>query len=93
MIREQALPHFEYKEEPWDGFGLQEDGMKTAEMNISPGAGVPVTQGHIDFMTTQLKAYQNKAAKRPEFNPYVHEIVKEIELMRREIDVQTGFTE
>ena len=74
------------------GFGLQEDGMKTAEINISPSAGVPVTQGHIDFMMTQLKAYQKKAVKRPIFNTCVHEIVKEIELMRREIDVQTGFT-
>ena len=62
--------------------------MKTAEINISPSAGVPLTQGHIDFMMTQLKAYQGKAAKRPEFAPYVHEIAREIELMRREIDVQ-----
>jgi hypothetical protein len=75
------------------GFGLQEDGKMTGEMSISPTAGVPVTQGHIDFMMTQLKAYQRKASKRPEFTPYVREIVREIEMMRRELDVQTGFTE
>jgi hypothetical protein len=74
------------------GFGLQEDGMVMAKMDISPSIGVPVTQGYIDFMMNQLKAYQKKALKRPEFTPYVHEIVKEIELMRRELDVHLGFT-
>jgi hypothetical protein len=74
------------------GFGLQEDEMPVAELDISPYVGVPVKQGHIDFMFKQLDAYKKKAALHPEFEPYVHEIVKEIELMRRELDVSTGFT-
>ncbi|MDR1506944.1 MAG: hypothetical protein LBI67_07550 [Treponema sp.] len=74
------------------GFGLQEDGMPVAELDISPYVGVPVKQGHIDFMFKQLDAYKKKAALHPEFEPYVHEIVKEIELMRRELDVSNGFT-
>jgi len=73
------------------GFALQEDNMPIAEIDISPAIGVPVKQGHIDFMFSQLAAYKKKAAKRPEFEIYVHELVKEIELMRRELDVQTGF--
>jgi hypothetical protein len=84
-----------YRNAHWQreyGFGLQEDGSMTYELDVSPAKGVPVTQGHIDFMMTQLTAYQKKATKRPEFTPYVHEIVKEIELMRRELDVHTGFT-
>jgi hypothetical protein len=75
------------------GFVLQEDGMPVGEIDISPASGVPVTQGSIDFMMTQLKAYQKKAALHPEFMEYVHEIVKDIELMRREFDVQIGFTQ
>ena len=74
------------------GFGLQEDEMPVAELDIGPYVGVPVNQGHIDFMFKQLDAYKKKAALHPEFEPYVHEIVKEIELMRRELDVSTGFT-
>jgi hypothetical protein len=73
------------------GFALQEDNMPIAELDISPAIGVPVKQGHLDFMANQLEAYKKKAELRPEFRVYVHEIVKEIELMRREIDVQTGF--
>jgi hypothetical protein len=74
------------------GFGIQEDGMPVAEMNITPYVSTPVTQGHIDFMFEQLEAYKKKATQKPEFMSYVHQIVKEIELMRREYDVQLGFT-
>jgi len=56
-----------------------------AELDISPAVGVPVRQGHIDFMFSQLEAYKKKAAAKPEFKVYVHEIEKEIELMRREL--------
>ena len=72
------------------GFGLQEDGAVTRELDISPTAGVPVTQVYIDFMMTQFEAYQRKAAKRPEFAPYVREIVREIEMLRRELDTKEG---
>jgi len=75
------------------GFGLQEDNMPIAELDISPAIGKPVKQVHIDFMYEQLDAYKKKAAERPEFKHCVHEIVREIEMMRRELDVQTGFTE
>jgi hypothetical protein len=54
--------------------------MPVAELDISPYVGVPVKQGHIDFMSKQLDAYKRKAALHPEFEPYVHEIVKEITL-------------
>jgi hypothetical protein len=74
------------------GFGLQEDKMPIAELDISPYVGVPVKQVHINFMFKQLEAYKKKAALRPEFEHHVHEIVKEIELMRRELDVSLGFT-
>lgn len=73
------------------GFALQEDNMPIAELDINPAIGVPVKQGHIDFMFKQLDVYKKKAAIKPEFKIYVNEIVKEIELMRREFDVQTGF--
>jgi len=36
-------------------------------------------------MKTQLKAYEIKASKRPEFAPYVDEIKKEIKEMQREL--------
>jgi len=73
------------------GFALQEDNMPIAELDINPAIGVPVRQGQLDFMTKQLEAYKKKAELRPEFKIYVHEIVREIELIRRAIDVQTGF--
>jgi hypothetical protein len=66
--------------------------LQNVETDIGPGVGALVTQGHIDFMTTQLKAYQKKASKRPEFTPYVNEIAKEIELMRRELEASLGIT-
>jgi len=74
------------------GFALQEENMPNYEIDISPAIGVPVKQVHIDFMMTQLNAYIKKAEKRPEFKHYVHDLVREIEMMRRELDVQTGFT-
>jgi len=68
------------------GFGLQEDGNMAAEMDISPDAGVPVTQGYIDFMKTQLNAYLIKASLRPEFMSYVNKIAGKIEEMQRKLD-------
>jgi Tfp pilus assembly protein PilO len=66
--------------------------MPIAVLNISSAIGVPIKQGHIDFMTVQLDAYRRKAAKRPEFEHYVHEIEKEIEVMRRELGSQAEVT-
>jgi hypothetical protein len=37
------------------GFWLQEEEMPVAELDISPYVGVPVKQGHIDFMFKQLE--------------------------------------
>jgi hypothetical protein len=40
-----------------------------------------IKKSHIEFMLTQLDAYKIKAAKRPEFKPYVDEIVDDIKSM------------
>jgi len=86
---EHHVIDWRFNKDNWQGeygFGLQEDGNMAAEMDINPSAGVPVTQGHIDFMKTQLNAYQIKASIRPEFMPYVNEIAEKIEEMQRELD-------
>lgn len=95
--REQIEPAIRraVKKANWQGdfgFGIQEDEMPTRVIDISPAVGKPVSQADIQFMFEQLDAYKKKAAARPEFMPYVREIVKDIELLRREYDVQLGFT-
>jgi len=71
------------------GFGLQEGNMPIVELDINPYVNKPVKKGYINFLTTQLNAYQKKAAKRPEFNHYVQEIKNEIELIKKEKDTKT----
>jgi hypothetical protein len=71
----------------------KENEMPVAELDISPYVGVPVKQGHIDFMFKQLDAYKKKAVLHPEFEPYVHEIIQEIETMQRELNNLTGIKE
>jgi hypothetical protein len=59
--------------------------MPVAELDISSYAGIPVKQKHIDFLFKQLDAYKKKAVLHLEFEPYVHEIAREIELMQKEL--------
>jgi len=79
------------KDASWQGkygFGLQEDNMPIVELDLTPFIDEPVKEGYIDFLMTQLDAYQKKAVKRPEFNYYVQEIKNEIELIQKEINKQ-----
>jgi len=55
-------------------------------LNINLYENVPVTQRHIELMKTQLEAYREKASERPEYNSYVDEITKEINIMRQKFD-------
>jgi hypothetical protein len=73
------------------GFGLQEDGMPIMQIDIAPYAEEPISQGVIDFWTEQLDYYKEKVLKQPEFKPFLHELVRDIEDMRRERDAVTGF--
>ncbi|GHV76480.1 hypothetical protein AGMMS49942_13010 [Spirochaetia bacterium] len=73
------------------GFGVQEDGMPVTQIDIAPYAQEPISQGVIEFWTEQLEFYKTKALKQPEFKPYLYELVKDIEDMRRERDAVTGF--
>jgi hypothetical protein len=73
------------------GFGLQEDNMPIAQIDITPYADKPISQGVIDFFMGQLEACKIKASKQPEFEPRLHDMVKMIEGMRRERDAATGF--
>jgi hypothetical protein len=61
------------------------------QIDIAPYAKEPISQGVIDFWTGQLEYYKEKASKQPEFKPFLYELVKDIEDMRRERDVATGF--
>jgi len=74
------------------GFGVQEDdGLIVTQIDIEPYAKEPVSQGALDFCMEQLNHYREKAAKQPEFKPFLHKLVKDIEVMRRERDFATGF--
>jgi hypothetical protein len=73
------------------GFGVQEDNMPITQIDITPYAGKPISQGVIDFFMGQLEACKIKVSKQPEFEPRLHCMVKMIEEMRRERDAATGF--
>jgi len=73
------------------GFGIQEDGMPVMQIDIAPYAKEPISQGVLDFWTEQLEYYKEKASKQPDFKPFLHELVRDIEDMRRERDAATGF--
>jgi len=73
------------------GFGIQEDGMPITQIDIVPYAKEPISQGVLDFWTEQLEYYKEKASTQPDFKPFLHELVRDIEDMRRERDAATGF--
>jgi len=73
------------------GFGIRKDGMQVTQIDITPYTKEPVSQGALDFCMEQLEHYKRKASKQPEFKPFLHDLVRDIEDMRRERDVATGF--
>jgi hypothetical protein len=60
--------------------------MPLTEIDIIPYSNKPISQGVMDFYMKQLEFYKAKALRQPEFEPYLHELVKEIEEMRRDMD-------
>jgi hypothetical protein len=90
----EAIARKAFRKANWQkeyGFGVQEDGMTITQIDIAPYANEPISEGVINFWMEQLEFYKVKASQQPEFKPYLNEIVKDIEDMRRERDAVTGF--
>jgi hypothetical protein len=58
--------------------------MPVIEIDITPYAGKPVSQGVIDFFTEQLEACKIKASKQSEFEPRYYRMVEMVNRLKKE---------
>ena len=75
-------------------FGIGGD-MPIRKINLNPYAEHPdsyITKKLLDSLGEDLRIYTDLAKVRPEFQPYVYELVRDIEQVRKELDVKEGFT-
>jgi hypothetical protein len=64
--------------------------MPVAEIDFSPNLHKPVTREVIDFYMGQLECYRQAIQNNPALEPYMAELERDIEDMRRELNAVSG---
>ena len=70
--------------------------MPIKRLNLNPYIENPdlyITRNLLNSLDEELKAYKDIAEVRPDFQPFVYEIVRDIEQVRKELDAKECFVE
>ena len=77
-------------------FAIGDGTMPIKKIDLNPYIKDPslyITKNLLTSLEDELRIYKDIAEKRPEYKPFVYEIVKDIEQVRKELDNKEGFTQ